>query len=62
MLTNSSWAWGLPWRVTDVLCDTPLDKPDFPFPTRYQKYGAVQQFSVLPCTGDLIIFSVVVQL
>lgn len=29
-------AWDLPWSVADTHGDTPLQKNDFPFPTRDQ--------------------------
>lgn len=36
VLVHCSWAWGPPWSMVDILSDTPLEKADFPFPSRYQ--------------------------
>lgn len=36
MLDSYSWAWDLPWSVTDTSSDIPLEKTDFLFLSKYQ--------------------------
>jgi hypothetical protein len=32
----TTWTWGLPWSVAHVSSGTPLEKTEFPSPTKYQ--------------------------